>query len=215
MTGISSTLRNLAISVLGSLSLAACASSGTLSTPMPEAEEATAPLGLMAFCQRHPERCARHASANQRIPLTDKRWAQLEAVNRAVNAEITPMTDLDRYNRREYWTMPISLSGGREGDCEDYALEKRQALSDLGWPADSLRLAVAHSAWTGPHAVLVVVTAEGDFVLDNLTDQVKPWRRTPYEWRKRQSGASSLAWRRIAATPVRASVGGTFTGAER
>ncbi|MEL7029133.1 MAG: transglutaminase-like cysteine peptidase, partial [Pseudomonadota bacterium] len=109
----------------------------------------------------------------------------------------------DRYSRREYWTMPITLTGGAAGDCEDYALEKRRALLELGWPAASLRLAVADSRWTGPHTVLVVVTTAGDFVLDNLSDQVKPWSKTPYEWRKRQSGVSDLDWRQVATSPVR------------
>jgi len=198
-------------------SLGACATAQPISTPMPEGEAVTAPIGLMAFCRRHPEQCARRANlqqaAVQTVSLNERAWAELTSVNTAVNAAISPVADLDRYNRREYWTMPISLTGGAAGDCEDYALEKRQALIELGWPPEALRLAVADSNWTGPHTVLIAVTDSGDFVLDNLSDRVKPWSKTPYQWRKRQSGAADLDWRRIAAGPARmAAYRGEATG---
>ena len=37
------------------------------------------------------------------------------------------------------------------------------------------------------HAVLTVRTDKGDYVLDNLTDTVKPWEETGYRYLKRQS----------------------------
>lgn len=170
-----------------------------VSTPMPEGRGASAPIGHVAFCHRHASECARPilVSAGRGASsavLTPSAWDDLETVNIEINQRIKPVEDIVRYNRREYWTMPLSLSGGVGGDCEDYALEKRHALVACGWSARHLRLAVVNSDWTGPHTVLVAVTDRGDFVLDNLTDRVKPWRNTPYEWRKRQSGEAELAW---------------------
>ena len=37
------------------------------------------------------------------------------------------------------------------------------------------------------HAVLTVRTDKGDFILDNLTDTVKPWEATGYRYLKRQA----------------------------
>ena len=40
----------------------------------------------------------------------------------------------------------------------------------------------------------IVRTSSGDFVLDNLTPQVKPWSRTPYRWLRVQSPGRGGLW---------------------
>ena len=37
------------------------------------------------------------------------------------------------------------------------------------------------------HAVLTLRTGSGDFILDNLTDEVRPWHATGYRFLKRQA----------------------------
>ena len=37
------------------------------------------------------------------------------------------------------------------------------------------------------HAVLTVKTDHGDFVLDNLSDEIRPWSATGYQFFKRQA----------------------------
>jgi predicted transglutaminase-like cysteine proteinase len=43
------------------------------------------------------------------------------------------------------------------------------------------------------HAVLMVLTDQGDFILDNKRAAVLPWRRTGYTFIKRES-TSGKAW---------------------
>lgn len=44
------------------------------------------------------------------------------------------------------------------------------------------------------HAVLTVRTDRGDYVLDNLEPQIKPWNETSYDYLKRQSTHYTGAW---------------------
>jgi predicted transglutaminase-like cysteine proteinase len=121
-------------------------------------------------------------------------------INRQVNSAMVGTTDRLAFGREEYWTMPLSQPDRPRGrarplaDCEDFALEKRQALVSAGIPETALYLAVAANERIGLHAVLMVSTDQGDFVLDNLTDWVLPWSDTQYVWIKRQSTTSMLDW---------------------
>ena len=62
------------------------------------------------------------------------------------------------------------------GDCENFALRKRQSLGEAGVDLGGLRVCVGRVPRLGHHAVLHVVTDAGDYVLDNLNDEVMPWR---------------------------------------
>ncbi len=136
------------------------------------------------------------AQARPEMILTPARLGELRRVNREVNRAIAPMTDRLAYGLEEYWATPISLSTGGplRGDCEDYALEKRAALIALGWSPEALSLAVAHAPGVGLHAVLIVQTHAGDYVLDNLYREPQPLDRVPYHWISRQTGASLSNW---------------------
>ena len=83
------------------------------------------------------------------------------------------------------------------GDCEDYALTKRHMLIRSGWPASSLRLAVARTPWGEGHMVLVVRTSKGDLVLDNLTGSVRQWSKTGLRWEMIQSSRNPRNWFRV------------------
>ncbi len=72
-------------------------------------------------------------------------------------------------------------------DCEDFALLKRRMLIQRGFSAADLLMTVVRKPDGEGHAVLTLRTAEGDFVLDNLASDVKPWFATPYSFVKRQS----------------------------
>ncbi|MNL79260.1 hypothetical protein D3C87_2058250 [compost metagenome] len=80
------------------------------------------------------------------------------------------------------------------GDCEDFALTKRDKLIALGWPARALRVAVAKTSWGEGHAVLVVKTDRGDLVLDNRTNVIKDWRSAGLHWTMIQSAESPKVW---------------------
>jgi len=44
------------------------------------------------------------------------------------------------------------------------------------------------------HTILTAKTDRGDFVLDNLADQVRPWDVTGYNFLKRQSQQNPNIW---------------------
>jgi predicted transglutaminase-like cysteine proteinase len=147
------------------------------------------PYGFVEFCERMPEECRQGPQEEQRFSGTPDRLSQLDAINRAVNREIEPATDLEIYGQTEYWTIPTT-----KGDCEDYALLKRQRLMRLGWPASALLMTVVRDHKGEGHAVLTARTVQGDFILDNKTDEVKVWHRTGYEYIMRQSYLNPRIW---------------------
>ena len=146
-----------------------------------------------------------YSSARRALPIMPISWTSktrkvVNRINRQINAAMIGTTDAQAFGRQEFWTMPLSAPDRPRGrskplaDCEDFALEKRKALIAAGIPEDSLYLAVAVSEWTGLHAVLVISTDEGDFVLDNMSEWLVEWSKTNYVWIKRQATTSLFDW---------------------
>ena len=147
------------------------------------------PYAFVGFCERNPRECARGPQEDQRFYASPARMKELDAVNRAINHEIEPSTDIDLYGMTDYWTMPST-----KGDCEDYVLLKRKRLMELGWPASALLITVVRDERGEGHAVLTARTMQGDYVLDNKTDEIKLWHRTRYEFVMRQSYLNPRVW---------------------
>jgi predicted transglutaminase-like cysteine proteinase len=114
----------------------------------------------------------------------------LQRVNSSVNDAIWPEEDERHYGRAEFWTIPTD----GYGDCEDYALTKRKALIDAGLSASALRIAVVVTPHDARHAVLTVATDRGDFVLDNLRNDVVAWNATGFAWVERQDPNRAMGW---------------------
>ena len=72
-------------------------------------------------------------------------------------------------------------------------LEKRRDLMRKGISLSDLLITVVRKPDGEGHAVLTVRTDKGDFVLDNLTDAVKPWEETGYRYLKRQATTTPAA----------------------
>jgi predicted transglutaminase-like cysteine proteinase len=106
-----------------------------------------------------------------------------------VNHEIEPVTDLDLYGEADHWTLPTS-----RGDCEDYVLLKRKRLIALGWPPSALLITVVRDERGDGHAVLTARTLQGDFILDNKTDEIRIWHRVRYHFVMRQSYLNPRVW---------------------
>jgi predicted transglutaminase-like cysteine proteinase len=147
------------------------------------------PYGYVQFCERTPEECRQGPPEEQRFSATPERLSELDALNRAVNREIAPATDVEIYGLAEYWTIPTT-----RGDCEDYALLKRKRLIARGWPASALLMTVVRDEKGEGHAVLTARTVQGDFVLDNKSEEVKVWTLTPYQYVMRQSYLNPRVW---------------------
>jgi predicted transglutaminase-like cysteine proteinase len=148
------------------------------------------PYGFANFCKRMPRECAQGPQEEQRFDATPVRLSQLDAVNKGVNREIEPVTDMELYGETDYWTIPTA----GKGDCEDYVLLKRKRLMDLGWPASALLITVVRDERGEGHAVLTARTLQGDFILDNKTDEIKLWYRVPYHFVMRQSYLNATVW---------------------
>ncbi|WMT89090.1 transglutaminase-like cysteine peptidase [Pelagibacterium sp. H642] len=125
-----------------------------------------APLGLQIFCLREPTHCA--AAPATALKMDQRLMNLLASVNYEVNAAIRP-----RMRSTQVWEL-----GAQTGDCKDYAMNKRAELIARGVPAGALRLAIGLTAQGEGHAVLIVRTTVGDYVLDNLTAQILPFNQT-------------------------------------
>lgn len=159
-----------------------------LSQPSPRiavSGDFSAPVGFQLFCLQQPAHC--RGGGSTEVRLTDAVWQKIVGVNSSVNRSIRP-----RGERGDVWSLNV-----REGDCEDYVLAKRAALISSGIPASALRIAIARTRQGVGHAVLVVRTTQGDFVLDNLTSEVDEWHRTSLRW-VAMSGANPRNWQTIA-----------------
>ena len=55
------------------------------------------PYGFVQFCERMPEECRQGPPEEQRFSATPERLSELDALNRAVNREIAPATDMEIY----------------------------------------------------------------------------------------------------------------------
>lgn len=190
----------------------AIAQNAEVSTPMPGGSATDAPSGYLAFCARQPAECADPPGASDTVPFNLAMWQTLQQVNTAYNAAIRPQADSVHYGRIDYWTIPTD----GYGDCEDYALAKRKALIAANLSPRALRIAVAQSRQGEPHAVLTVATDRGDYVLDNLTDTILPWRETKLVWIARQTPGQTQWALLDAKTPSNIVVASTaLVGSER
>ena len=195
-----------------------------LSTAMKPGAKTRAPVGHVRFCRQHPEECKVKAAGSREADLVrvaydvaakvsedtsamtaelnedstppvvmdDATWEDLKAVNALINRQIRSVSDRRLHGRLDVWSI-----GTRAGDCEDYALTKRRALMEKGWPSHALLITTARDGADRPHAVLVARTDRGDFVLDNLTPSVSAWTSLPYRWIKQQSAADPRKWQRL------------------
>ncbi|MGL4240035.1 MAG: transglutaminase-like cysteine peptidase, partial [Beijerinckiaceae bacterium] len=127
---------------------------------------------------------------SQVMKLDNRAWRELARINREVNDQIEPMSDLEHWGTLERWSYPTD----GKGDCEDYVLEKRKRLVEAGWPRQALLITVVRDKKGDGHAVLTVRTDRGDFVLDNQETRVKGWLDTGYSFVKRQSEQHPSKW---------------------
>lgn len=153
----------------------------------------SAPKAFYEFCQRDPINCNSTRGAKV-VRLTPDRKRELAFVNAAVNRRIRETSDLQTRGIEDDWRQGVS-----RGDCEDFAIAKKNALLKRGWPASALLLTVVRERFgPGGHTVLTVRTSQGDLVLDNRSGRVKDWRRTPYRYYARQSQSATGQWDLIA-----------------
>ncbi|MGC2223042.1 MAG: transglutaminase-like cysteine peptidase [Methylocella sp.] len=167
----------LVASSLGGLGAAASASAAPGPARVsyaPAGGPASVPYGWADFCRRYAGECDGGSLAPLDVNLTPRAMKEIERVDKWVNAHVKPVPDLEHWGVIDQWDYPAD----GKGDCEDYALFKRKILMDEGFPRQALLMTVVKDEHDEGHAILTVKTNAGEFVLDNLNDEVKSWDRT-------------------------------------
>lgn len=163
-----------------------CAVAINLALAIPGAAPAVAynpaPLGYQLLCLKSPAYC--QAGGASSIRVDEDILQTLVLVNRQVNRSIRARAD----RGGDVWSV-----GAASGDCEDYAMTKRQRLIKLGLPPSALRIAYVKTRGGEGHAILVVKARGRTYVLDNLTSAIRSLDQTGYRIVS-MSGADPLRW---------------------
>lgn len=180
----------MALTVIGSGTQAQTQTASILpsaSHPVTQVGVAKPIPGWIRFCQQNPAECAVDPSEPATINLTAKDWQTLTRINQQVNADIKAKTDKDHWGVEDVW----DFAEDGYGDCEDYQLVKRKRLVEAGFPRRALRMTVVIDEEGAGHAVMMVRTTRGDFILDNKRNAILPWHKTGYVYIKREGDAGS------------------------
>jgi len=161
----------------------------TVTQPVAKVGAAKPILGWIRFCEQNPTECAVDPAEPAAIDLTSTDWQTLIRINRQVNADIKAKTDKDHWGVDDRW----DFAEDGYGDCEDYQLVKRKRLVEAGFPRRALRMTVVIDEEGAGHAVMMVRTTRGDFILDNKRNAILPWHKTGYVYIKRE-GDDGMAW---------------------
>lgn len=183
-----------------SRSIAVAAISAAFSAFAPTAAEASSnnhllitgkatvpPSGATQLCQTYHWACTGGQDTGK---ISSQVVDVVAKVNRKVNRSVRYVTDQKQFNAADHWSLPTA----RGGDCEDFALLKKQKLVKMGFPPQSLLIATVLDKSRAGHAVLVVRTAKGDLILDNATDRILPWSETGYVFLRMQDPKAPKRW---------------------
>ncbi|WP_201833936.1 transglutaminase-like cysteine peptidase [Microvirga zambiensis] len=159
------------------------------SQPVTQVGVARPIMGWVRFCEQYPAECSVDPTEPAIISMGAKDWQTLNRVNQQVNADIKAKTDKDHWGVEDRW----DFAEDGYGDCEDYQLVKRRKLVEAGFPRRALRMTVVIDEEGAGHAVMMVRTNRGDFILDNKRNAILPWHKTGYTYIKREGDGGS-AW---------------------
>lgn len=162
-------------------------------------KEVQAAPAVQTFCKNFPKEC-RKSGSDTLVPLTPERRAELERVHLRVNTKFVYQTDMHLYGEDERWVLNT-----RHGDCEDFAIRKRNRLIKMGWPSSALLITIVRTPEKRMHALLIVRTREGDLVLDKTThgpDPIRLWSDTSYEYVAQQSVHNPRRWVSLVHGPI-------------
>ena len=168
-------------------------------------ETTRTPYGWADLCGRQPQECAVDVLEPADLHLTSATWAMLERINARVNAEIEPISNLDHWGTMlDHWDYPTD----GKGDCKIYAIWKRKLLMDLGLPRQALLMTIVRDHEGAGHTILTVKTDRGEYVLDNMVGDIRPWNATGYKFVKRQSQGDPNVWVTVGPAGDRSTIAG-------
>lgn len=174
--------------VVAIAAFSAAAQGASAQTVTASSQNVLPPFGHTVFCMRYPDDCERSGSSRL-VADPRARHAELDSVNRLVNASIAPV-------KREVAFDDKWLVAPLQGNCHDYAVTKRHDLLKMGWPSSSLRLAEV-TLNTGEHHLILLADIEDEpFILDNLDPDVLSLALTKsgYYWNRIESPDDPKFW---------------------
>ena len=183
-------LRPLAVAGLLLIAMNAAVADVPVSGAMMTGGLTSQPIGHYEFCQTNPAECSIRLRDRGPVVMTEALWSRVNHINTSVNRAVRPMSDFDIYGKDEVWAYPDQ----GVGDCEDYVLEKRRQIAADGVSLANLLITVVRKPDGEGHAVLTMRTDRGDFILDNLNNEIKPWHVTGYRYLKRQASTHTGRW---------------------
>ncbi|NOD33479.1 MULTISPECIES: transglutaminase-like cysteine peptidase [unclassified Ruegeria] len=154
---------------------------------IPAVASSPPPSGAINLCDQYRWACTAKRSA---ALSSQQELKVVEQINRRVNRSTREITDQSQYKTRERWALPTALGG----DCEDFALLKKRELVHAGVDPNKLLIATVLDTRRIPHAVLVYRSDQGDLILDNQTNRIKPWAATRYLFLRMQDPKRPSGW---------------------
>lgn len=149
------------------------------STPMIEGKQIWPPVkGWEVWIKAAPDNFFKLKPEVFQLDINSSNY--IRKIQQDVNRQVAYTTDEELYGKPDRWALPTD-----RGDCEDYALKKRQLLKLWHLPAGALRIATCWTEGDEYHAVLTVETDRGTYVLDNRYRTVQRWADLPYRWHAR------------------------------
>ena len=107
------------------------------------------------------------------LKLKDKQ--KLEVVNNFFN-NTEFISDIDHWDKEDYWATPVEFLSTNGGDCEDFSIAKYFTLKEMGIPVDKMRIMYVKAIeLEQAHMVLTYYSTPDaePVILDNLIDEIK------------------------------------------
>lgn len=166
-----------------------CLCASTFSMEASAFTTTSTPIGYRDMCAYRAYLCVSDKNTQEETPpyqLGAEGLNFLLEINRYWNEKITP-----RIDKAEYWSGSVTI-----GDCEEFAVAKRRTLIRNGFsPSQVLLLMVKEDPNSSmAHLVVLVRTDRGNFILDNLNQNVVTFEATRYIFVKRQREDNPFLW---------------------
>lgn len=181
----------------------------TPTTSLPSIGPVVTPQLIKDFARREPEfiSLAARQTSQPKLLYSTELLKTLTEVNNQVNASVTWTSDEDVWGEEDNWDFPCQYHNHLFDDCDSFALLKLKLLLEKGLPSTPFMFVTGYDELGEGHAILVVSTTAGDFVLDNrfaAVMSVPALIKRGYNFLWRSGSAEHLdgAWVRMATTSV-------------
>jgi predicted transglutaminase-like cysteine proteinase len=163
--------------------------------------------GQVELCKRLPDTCFRQTKEYVPLRVDAAFMKKLTAENIHINKTIVPADDKAQYGQDDYWNLPDD----GKGDCEDFVLAKMKLFHEkFGIPLNNMSMVYVeitpdNKKDVGNHAILALRTSDGDYLFNNLTEDVVFPYETPYKFVAATSFEDFTRWQdtgRVKYSPV-------------